>query len=56
MDNTVDTNVNTGTNPEVDATQVAQTAGADVPPSPAGDGNTTTPAQADAVGNSPGRI
>ena len=52
MDNTVDTNVNTGTNPEVDATQVAQTAGADVPPSPAGDGNTTTPAQADAVGNS----
>ena len=52
MDNTVDTNVNTGINPEGDATQVAQSAGADVPPSNAGDGNTTTPAQADAVGNS----
>ena len=52
MTDTVDTNVNTGTNPETGATTVAQTSGANVPPSPAGDGNTTTPVDAGAVGNS----
>lgn len=52
MDNTVDTNVNTGTNPGVDATQTAKATGADVPPSPTEDGDITTPVQSDAVKNS----
>lgn len=52
MTDTVDTNVNTGINPEGDATTVAQSAGANVPPSPTGDGNTTASVQTAPVGNS----
>lgn len=53
MTDTVDTNVNTGTNPaEGQVSTPVDNAGANVPPSNTGDGNTVTAAQTDVAGSS----